>query len=231
MKYKHLFFDLDHTLWDFDANSRLTLEQLYRELELKSIGIDDFDAFHKNYLVHNERLWDRYRKGIIRVDELRWKRFYWALVDFQVTNEALSKQMAQLFLDNLPNRTILFPGTREVLGYLKEKGYILHLITNGFEEVQWGKLRNTQIDGFFTEVITSEGSNSLKPHKEIFDYALTKAKTVAPHSIMIGDDPEVDIKGAMNAGLDQVFVNHVNKTIDFKPTYTIYALDELKNIF
>lgn len=231
MKYKHLFFDLDHTLWDFDANSRLTLEQLYNELNLREKGIVDFDAFHKNYLVHNERLWDRYRKGIIRVDELRWKRFYWALVDFQITNEALAKQMAVLFLDNLPSRTILFPGTREVLGHLKEKGYCMHLITNGFEEVQWGKLRNTQIDGFFTEVITSEGSNSLKPHKEIFDYALTKAKSTANESIMIGDDPEVDIKGAMNAGLDQVFVNHVNKTIDFKPTYTIYDLEELKGIF
>ena len=230
MKYQHLFFDLDHTLWDFDANSRLTLEQLYVEMNLREKGIHDFDGFHKTYLVHNDRLWDRYRKGTIRVDELRWKRFYWALVDFQVTNEALSKEIAKLFLDNLPNRTLLFPDTREMLLYLKEKGYTLHLITNGFEEVQWGKLRNSGIDHFFTEVITSEGSNSLKPHKEIFDYALTKANAFSHQSIMIGDDPEVDIKGAMNAGLDQVFVNHTGKKIDFFPTHTIHELKELKQI-
>lgn len=230
MKYRHLFFDLDHTLWDFETNSRLTLETLYASLSLEQKGIDDFDRFHKCYLEHNEKMWDRYRKGFIKVDELRWKRFWLTLLDFKIGDEKLARQMAVEFLDLLPTRTALFPDTLTVLDYLKDKGYTMHLITNGFEKTQHSKLEYSGIASYFVEVITSEGSNSLKPHKEIFDYALSKAKTIATDSIMIGDDPEVDIKGAKNAGLDQIYVNHINKKIDFTPTYTVYNLKELMGI-
>lgn len=230
MKYRHLFFDLDHTLWDFETNSRLTLDTLYTSLSLKEKGIDDFDRFHKCYLEHNEKMWDRYRKGFIKVDELRWKRFWLTLLDFKIGDEKLARQMAVEFLDLLPTRTALFPDTLTVLDYLKDKGYTMHLITNGFEKTQHSKLEYSGIASYFVEVITSEGSNSLKPHKEIFDYALSKARTIATESIMIGDDPEVDIKGAKNAGLDQIYVNHVNKKIDFTPTYTVYNLKELMGI-
>ncbi len=230
MKYRHLFFDLDHTLWDFETNSRLTLETLYASLSLEERGIDDFDRFHKCYLEHNEKMWDRYRKGFIKVDELRWKRFWLTLLDFKIGDEKLARQMAVEFLDLLPTRTALFPDTFTVLDYLKDKGYTMHLITNGFEKTQHSKLEYSGIASYFVEVITSEGSNSLKPHKEIFDYALSKAKTNATDSIMIGDDPEVDIKGAKNAGLDQIYVNHINKKIDFTPTYTVYNLKELMGI-
>lgn len=230
MKYRHLFFDLDHTLWDFETNSRLTLETLYTSLSLQERGIDDFDRFHKCYLEHNERMWDRYRKGFIKVDELRWKRFWLALLDFKIGDEKLARQMAVEFLDLLPTRTALFPDAIKVLDYLKDKGYTMHLITNGFEKTQHSKLQYSGIASYFVEVITSEGSNSLKPHKEIFDYALSKAKTIATDSIMIGDDPEVDIKGARDAGLDQIYVNHVNKKIDFTPTFTVYHLKELMGI-
>lgn len=230
MKYRHLFFDLDHTLWDFETNSRLTLETLYASLSLEERGIDDFDRFHKCYLEHNEKMWDRYRKGFIKVDELRWKRFWLTLLDFKIGDEKLARQMAVEFLDLLPTRTALFPDTFTVLDYLKDKGYTMHLITNGFEKTQHSKLEYSGIASYFVEVITSEGSNSLKPHKEIFDYALLKAKTNATDSIMIGDDPEVDIKGAKNAGLDQIYVNHINKKIDFTPTYTVYNLKELMGI-
>lgn len=230
MKYRHLFFDLDHTLWDFETNSRLTLDTLYTSLSLEQRGIDDFDRFHKCYLEHNEKMWDRYRKGFIKVDELRWKRFWLTLLDFKIGDEKLARQMAVEFLDLLPTRTALFPDTLTVLDYLKDKGYTMHLITNGFEKTQHSKLEYSGIASYFVEVITSEGSNSLKPHKEIFDYALLKAKTIATDSIMIGDDPEVDIKGAKNAGLDQIYVNHINKKIDFTPTYTVYNLKELMGI-
>ena len=231
MNYRHLFFDLDHTLWDFDTNSRITLSILYEQLQLKEKGVHDFDLFHQRYLVHNEVLWDKYRKGEIRVDDLRWKRFRLALMEFKIGDDALAKKMAVAFLDLLPVRTALFPGTRDALDYLKEKGYTLHLITNGFEKTQHSKLHHSGIAHYFEKVITSEGSNSLKPHKEIFDYALHKAGAEAPQSIMIGDDPEVDIRGAKNAGIDQVFVNHTGKSIDFSPTYTIHTLEELKEIF
>ena len=192
MKYRHLFFDLDHTLWDFETNSRLTLETLYASLSLEERGIDDFDRFHKCYLEHNEKMWDRYRKGFIKVDELRWKRFWLTLLDFKIGDEKLARQMAVEFLDLLPTRTALFPDTLTVLDYLKDKGYTMHLITNGFEKTQHSKLEYSGIASYFVEVITSEGSNSLKPHKEIFDYALSKANTNARDSIMIGDDPEVE---------------------------------------
>lgn len=231
MKYRHLFFDLDHTLWDFETNSRLTLGELYKTMQLKEKGIDDFDLFIKNYLQHNEKMWERYRKGFIKVDELRWKRFWLTLLDFRIGDENLAKEMAVHFLDLLPTRTALFPGTIELLDYLVNKKYELHLITNGFEKTQHSKLQYSGIAKYFIEVITSEGSNSLKPHKEIFDYALQKAKADSKHSIMIGDDPEVDIKGAMNAGIDQVYVNHIEKKIDFTPTYIVTSLQELKGIF
>lgn len=231
MKYRHLFFDLDHTLWDFESNSRLTLQELYSEFALQDRGVADFDQFHRNYLQHNDRLWSKYRNGTIRVDDLRWKRFSLTLLDFKIGDETLARKMAQIFLDSLPTRKILFPHTIEIMDYLRGKGYSLHLITNGFEQTQHSKLKNAGLDGYFNEVITSEGSNSLKPHKEIFDYALTKAKADALHSIMIGDDQEVDILGAQQAGIDQVFVNHVGAEVKFNPTYVVYSLNELKDIF
>ena len=231
MNYKHLFFDLDHTLWDFDANSRQTLEELYHTMDLKGKGVHDFDLFHKNYLVHNEKLWDRYRKGFIKSEELRWKRMWLSLLDFKIGDEALARELGVQFLESLPTRQLLFPYTIEILEYLTAKNYQLHLITNGFELTQHSKLKHSGLDRFFIEIITSEGSNSLKPHAAIFEYAFSKAKALKEHSIMIGDDIEADIKGAMNAGLDQVFVNHRHIEPPVTPTYTVYSLKELEAIF
>lgn len=228
MKYKHLFFDLDHTIWDFDANARVTLQQLHIDLNLVDKGIHDFDLFYKNYLVHNEKLWERYRNGYIRQEELRIKRMWLTLLDFKVADEELARQLSELFLQLLPTRTILFPDTKEVLQYLTDKGYRLHLITNGFELVQHGKLKSSGIDHFFKEVITSEGSNSLKPQKEIFDYALNRTGAIAKESLMIGDSIEVDIAGAIAVGIDQVHVNHINAKQSLIPTYTVTELKQLK---
>jgi putative hydrolase of the HAD superfamily len=228
MKYKHLFFDLDHTLWDFDANARATLEQLHIDLKLVDKGVDDFDRFHKNYLQHNDRLWARYRNGYIKQEELRIKRMWLTLLDFHIADEELASQLSELFLQLLPTRTILFPDTKEVLQYLTGKDYQLHLITNGFELTQHNKLSSSGLDIFFKEVITSEGSNSLKPQKEIFEYALNKTGADAKESIMIGDSIEVDIAGAMTVGMDQVHVNYNGAEQLFPPTYTVTALKELK---
>ncbi|MEN9548356.1 MAG: hypothetical protein RIR12_947 [Bacteroidota bacterium] len=234
-KYKHLFFDLDHTLWDFEANSRQTLLELYDTLQLANRGVTDFDKFHRQYLVHNDKLWSRYRNGFIKVDELRWKRMWLALLDFKIADEALARQMGVIFLDQLPTRNILFTDAKEILDYLTAKNYELHLITNGFEKTQHSKLKNAGLDIYFKHVITSEGSNSLKPHKEIFDYALAKANAKPAESIMIGDALEVDILGGINAGIDQVHVNHLNKEVEMvkgvKPTYTVFNLKQLENLF
>lgn len=230
MKYKHLFFDLDHTLWDFDANARATLSQLHIDLKLPERGIHDFDRFHKNYLAHNEKLWARYRNGHIKQDELRLKRMWLTLLDFQIADEALARQMSELFLGLLPTRTILFPDTIEVLQYLRDKGYGLHLITNGFEETQHSKLKSSGLDEFFKIVVTSECSNSLKPQKEIFEYALNKTGAKVGESLMIGDTLDVDIAGAFAVGMDAVHVNFTDARQDIQPTYTVRSLKELKEL-
>jgi putative hydrolase of the HAD superfamily len=229
--YQYLFFDLDHTLWDFDANSRNTLDELYQTLDLKQKGVNDFDLFHKNYLIHNDKLWDRYRNGFIKVEELRWKRMWLTLIDFKIGDEALARNMGTLFLDLLPTRKLLFPHAVEILDWLSSRNYQLHLITNGFEKTQYSKLKNSGIDKYFGEMITSEVSGSLKPHKEIFEYAFQKTGAQKEKSIMIGDSIEVDIQGALNAGIDQVFVNHLHLEPAIQPTYTIHSLKELENIF
>jgi putative hydrolase of the HAD superfamily len=230
MKYKHIFFDLDHTLWDFDANARVTLHQMHLDLKLTERGVHDFDLFHQNYLAHNERLWERYRKGLIKQDELRMKRMWLTLLDFKIADEELAREMGDIFLQLLPSRTIIFPDTIEVLQYLTDKGYQLHLITNGFEQTQHNKLSSSGLNGFFKEVITSEGSNSIKPEKDIFEYALKRTGAFIKESIMIGDALDIDILGAMNVGMDQIHVNYNRIKQHIKPTYTIYALKELKEI-
>jgi putative hydrolase of the HAD superfamily len=207
------------------------LLELYNTLQLEQRGIHDFDLFHTNYLAHNEKLWERYRNGFIKQEELRVKRMRLALLDFKIADEALSKNMSDKFLDLLPTRTILFPYAIEILEYLTNKNYELHLITNGFERTQHSKLKYSGLNKYFKEVITSEGSSSLKPNKEIFDYAFKKTGANPGESIMLGDSIEVDIIGAMNAGIDQVFINHLNIPIDIKPTYVVRSLKELEEIF
>lgn len=229
MKYKHLFFDLDHTLWDFDANARITLEQLHLDMNLPEKGIHDFDLFHKNYLAHNERLWAQYRNGHIRQDELRLKRMWLCLLDFNIDDEELAMQMNELFLQLLPSRTLLFPDTLDVLRYLQQKGYQLHLITNGFEEIQHNKLKSSGLSPFFNVVVTSECSNSLKPQKEIFEFAMQKTGAAAEESLMIGDALDVDVAGALNVGMDAVHVNYNRTSQDIQPTYTIHHLNDLKS--
>jgi putative hydrolase of the HAD superfamily len=230
MAYKDLFFDLDHTLWDFETNSKETIQELYTTHRLAELGIVDFDGFYNTYSAHNHRLWDRYTKGFIKQEELRWKRVYLSLLDFKVSNEPLAKEMSQSYLEILPNKKHLFPYTIEILDYLKHKDYKMHLITNGFESVQFKKIKNSGIADFFIEVITSEASNSLKPQKEIFEYALKNAKASVDESIMIGDNESADIQGGINMGMDTIFVNHIQVEPTVPATYTITHLKELETI-
>jgi putative hydrolase of the HAD superfamily len=230
MAYKDLFFDLDHTLWDFETNSKETIQELYNTHRLADLGIVDFDGFYSTYSAHNHRLWDRYTKGFIKQEELRWKRVYLSLLDFKVANEPLAKQMSQAYLEILPNKKHLFPYTIEILEYLKQKEYKMHLITNGFESVQFKKIKNSGLADYFIEVITSEASNSLKPQKEIFEYALKNANASVTESIMIGDNESADIQGGINIGMDTIFVNHIQAIPKIPATYTITHLKELETI-
>jgi putative hydrolase of the HAD superfamily len=138
--------------------------------------------------------------------------------------------MSEYFLEILPTKKKVFDYTYEILDYLTEKKYSLHLITNGFEKTQRIKLVNSGLEKYFKNVITSEISNSVKPKKEIFEYALLQARGKTEESIMIGDSPAADILGAKNAGMDSIFVNHINADCDNTPTYTIRHLKELESI-
>ena len=231
MKYKHLFFDLDHTLWDYEANARSSMKYLYDTLGLKEKGVNDFERFYKYYSVHNGQLWEQYRNGLVKQEELRVKRMRLALLDFKIADEELSEQMNVQFLDLLPTRTHLFAHCIETLNYLTAKKYILHLITNGFDAIQKNKLKYSGLTKYFKEVITSERSNSLKPNPEIFEFAFEQSNARRHESIMIGDNIEVDIVGAMNVGIDQVFVNHNRIEPRVEATYMVYSLKELEKIF
>ena len=230
MKYKHLFFDLDHTLWDFDSNAKETLIEVYRLFKLDEKEVYPFEDFYTIYLKHNSILWDRYNNGFITSEELKWRRMWRTLLDFKIGDELLAKQISTKFLDILPTKKMLFDYAIEILEYLAGKKYSLHLITNGFEKTQWSKVTNANLAKYFTHIITSEKSNSLKPAKEIFEYAIKKAGANLHESIMIGDNPDADIQGAINAGMDNIFVNYAGTVITLLPTYTIYKLQDLEDI-
>jgi putative hydrolase of the HAD superfamily len=230
MKYQHLFFDLDHTLWDFDANAMETLTDLYALHNLEQMGVKPFEVFYRKYLYHNEMLWEQYHNGKITADDLKWKRMYRTLLDFKIGSEPLAKEISAGFMEILPTKKNVFEHTFEILDYLLSKNYKLHLITNGFEKTQWSKLNNSGLAKYFTHVITSEASNSLKPKKEIFEFAVAKAGTTLSETIMLGDNLDADIKGAMDAGMDTIFVNHINVTTHLQPTHTITHFKQLEAI-
>lgn len=230
MKYQHLFFDLDHTLWDFESNAKDSLAELYEEFQLEAKAVGPFDAFYKTYLNHNALLWSRFEKGYITTEELKWKRMWRTLLDFKIADERLAKEMSEEFLEILPTKKKVFDYTFEILKYLREKNYSIHLITNGFEKTQWSKLNNSLLAGYFTHVITSETSNSVKPKKEIFEFALNKCGGKLRESIMLGDNLNADILGAQNAGMDTVFVNHIQAACSAKPTHIITHLKQLESI-
>jgi putative hydrolase of the HAD superfamily len=228
--YQHLFFDLDHTLWDFEQNSKNTMQQLYITHRLEGRGITDFEAFYAVYRAHNEKLWERFRKGFIKRDELRWKRMWHTLLDFKVGDTKIANELSVAYLEILPTQRALMPHAIEVLDYCKTKEYSMHIITNGFDTTQRQKLHYCGIATYFDQLISSEKSNSMKPKKEIFDFALQATNAQPESSIMIGDALEIDIAGAMSAGWDQIYFNPEKMAHTRKPTYEITSLKEIIGI-
>ncbi len=227
--YKHLFFDLDHTLWDFDANSRETLLELYDTYELEKRGVPSSEEFISVYIEYNHQLWRDYHNGVISKEKLRASRFKYTFEHFKLDEANIPHQFEIDYVNVCPTKTNLFPGTHEVLSTLKDK-YELHIITNGFLESQEMKMKRTGLDQYFKEVFVSEVIGLYKPDVQIFQHAMRVADTNAEESLMIGDSLEADILGARNAGIDQVYFNPYDQTHEHEVTYEIKDLRELLNI-
>ena len=227
--YKHIFFDLDHTLWDFERNAEETKRDMFETLKLQERGVASYEAFREKYVNINQALWALYREDKIEKDDLNFRRFYDTLCLLGINDRPLGQAMADGFIEGISSKTYLFPFAKEILEYLHLK-YPLHIITNGFEEVQFSKLKNSGMDKYFSSVITSEEAGSKKPDPEIFHYALRKTGALAKDSIMIGDDLEVDIAGARSLGIDQIYVNHDMKKHNDTVTMEVFSLDKIMEL-
>ena len=228
-KYKHLFFDLDHTLWDFDTNSQVVLGEIFTELDLVKYGIPSYEAFHAAYLPINSQYWAKFHHGLLTKDQLRIGRFLETLRRFKVYDIPLATIISSHYTERSPFQTALFPDAIEILEYLSSR-YALHIITNGFEEIQGIKIRESRLEKYFKHVFISEKVGSQKPQKEIFIHAMEVAGASVGESLMIGDNMQTDIAGARAVGMDQVFFNPNQLKTREKATYEISQLIELKNL-
>jgi len=226
--YRHIFFDLDRTLWDFDTNSGTALSEIFEELKLYRFFTSP-EVFVNLYHKHNEYLWENYRLGRLRKETLRSLRFDLTLKDVNVDDPSLAMKIGEQYLELCTEKTTVFPYTFEILNYLSPK-YLLYILTNGFRETQFKKLKNTGLIHYFKQIFTSETIGFNKPHPEIFHWAVSSVNARKIECLMIGDDPEVDIRGARSYGMDQVFFNPGNVKCEVDVTYEIKSLIELKNI-
>lgn len=228
MKYKHIFFDLDRTLWDFELNMRQTLIDIFHRHNLGDYA-QSTEHFIETFNLHNDRLWNSYQNGDLKKKVLRYKRFEKTLGDYGIRNKDLVMVIDKEYIEESPRKTALIPHSIEVLEYLKNK-YKLHIITNGFNEVQFAKLELCGISHYFTKVVTSEMTGYHKPHPEAFGYTLSSANARKEESVMIGDDLGTDIIGAKNFGIDQVYFNPTQAKHAQKVTHEITSLLELLKI-
>jgi putative hydrolase of the HAD superfamily len=227
-KYDTIFFDLDHTLWDFERNSAEALTEIFHDLRLDKYGIPAPEPFISLYKEHNHSCWDKYRKGEITKENLRSLRFQLALKDFEVNDHKLAERIGDEYVNRSPYKTNLFPGALDLLEYLQRE-YKICIITNGFEEVQYIKIRQSGLEKYFDHIITSEKAGVQKPHPDIFHLAMKLVNTSSDKVIMIGDDLEADVLAARKLSVDAILFdpNLKNKVDgDFR---VINELKELRN--
>ena len=227
--YRHIFFDLDRTLWDFDAAAEVAFERIYDKYDLKSLGIPSAHEFHEVYHPLNERLWELYREDKITKADLNRTRFLKPLEHYNIHDIELADHLSEDYVYWSPRIVRLVPGTMTLLDYLKPK-YHLHLITNGFQEVQHTKLSGSGLEPYFETLTVSEEVGVKKPNPEIFRYALRKANATAEESLVIGDEMAVDIDGARAAGIDQVFFNPSGTEVEGERTFEVKRLSEIMEI-
>ncbi|MDY3520209.1 YjjG family noncanonical pyrimidine nucleotidase [Riemerella anatipestifer] len=228
MKIRHIFFDLDNTLWDHRKNARLTLQNLFNKYSIEDKIRVDFETFHEVYHTINEELWAKIRDGVIDKETLRKHRFYDVFLHFGLDDFELSQTFENLFLDEIIEYNELVEGSISILDYLKDKGYTLHILSNGFQEVTHRKLEGSGIAHYFDTVTSADEIGLRKPHPEIFQLALDKAKATVEESYFIGDDWIADALGARDFGLKVLFFDVFNEGFEEQGVINIKSLAEVE---
>lgn len=226
--YKCIFFDLDHTLWDYECNAKETLLDLHASYKLEEKGIP-FEDFHQHFRRINLELWTLYDRGAIDNSVIRNERFKKVLEKFRIIEDKLSSDLSTEYLHGCPKKSNLVPHAREVLDYLSGR-YTMTIVTNGFDEIQNVKLISGEITHYFNHIITSQKAGHKKPSREIFEYALSLNELHCGEVIMIGDNLITDIGGARNACIDTVYYNPAGLAHNEEVSHEIRCLSELKNI-
>lgn len=219
---RHIFFDLDHTLWDFDKNSGLAFGSIFKKNDI-SVEVEDFLM---TYSPINENYWKLYRENKVTQTELRYGRLKETFEALKMTiTDAQIEQLSYDYIDHLPHHNHLLEGTLELLEYLRPI-YKMHIITNGFKEVQYRKLEKSGILSFFETITTSEDAGVKKPHKDIFRKALEDAQAKPEESVMIGDNFEADILGARDFGMQTILFNYY-KNKSYKEDRQVLEMKEI----
>lgn len=228
-KYKNLFIDLDDTVWDFTGNSRKVYRILYDRFSYGNY-FESFEQYIDIFERKNEELWLKYGAGDITKEQLNHDRFTYPLAVAAVPDTSVANDYMNAALAMMPTMTGLVDGALDLLEYLAPK-YNLYILSNGFRELQSGKMKSAGIEGYFRKVILSEDIKIHKPNREIFHFALSATQSSFSDSIMIGDNIETDIRGARDAGLDQIYFNRWGKEeLPFSPTYIVRNLTDIRNI-
>jgi YjjG family noncanonical pyrimidine nucleotidase len=228
-KYKCIFFDLDHTLWDYETNAKETLFELYDEFTLQSKGVSTPELFYKQFREVNLALWDLYDRELVSQQYIRVERFKRILTHFSAYHENLSNDLSDEYLSRCPTKTNLMPFATEVLEYLSTH-YRLTVVTNGFDEIQNVKLSSGNLHRFFDHIITSQKAGYRKPSQKIFEYAMNANGVKCCDVIMIGDNLVTDVGGARGASIDAVFFNPEKLGHTAEMNHEISCLSELKKI-
>ena len=223
---KYLFFDWDNTVWDFSANSKLAMIESYEKYHLEQ-HFGPIENFLPEYYIVNDGLWADYRNLKITKEELIRTRFNQTFKNLGLDDFELSMKVNEAYLDATTYKKELVPGAEEMLKTLKSRGYKLYVITNGFLEVQKRKMRNSGIEHLFNDSIISDEAGALKPSRAFFDYAFNKTGADPAQTLVIGDDPDADIAGAVEYGLKCVFFNRKGKECAYKVDAEISDLKSL----
>lgn len=230
--HRNIFIDLDDTIWDFTANSHVSLEIMYRDLDIARI-YPDYDAFSSAYYAKNSELWALYHHGKIEKDFLIIERYAHLLrtIGYNDIDNHLAQRMNEYYLDTLAQQTQLVPYAIELLDYLTQRGYNLYILSNGFIEVQHKKLQSAGIEDYFERMVLSDEIGINKPDRRLFDYALEVTHSQAADTLMIGDNYDADILGAMQAGWGQIYFDRNHRGITAQePQHTVHSLKEVMDI-